>query len=53
MDRVLAFEAALLEYMHEAQQQITKQIDESGAYNNEIVETMRSAIARFKETRTW
>ena len=30
-----------------------KQIDESGAPNDEIVETMRSAIARFKETRTW
>ena len=53
VDRVLAFEAALLEYMHEAHGDFMKQIDESGAYNDEIVETMRSAIARFKETRTW
>lgn len=53
VDRVLPFEAALLEYMHEAHGDFMKQIDESGAYNDEIVETMRSAIARFKETRTW
>jgi F-type H+-transporting ATPase subunit alpha len=53
VDKVLAFEAALLEYMHEAHGDFMKQIDESGAYNDEIVETMRSAITRFKETRTW
>jgi len=53
VDKVLAFEAALLEYMHEVHGDFMKQIDESGAYNDEIVETMRSAIARFKETRTW
>src|SRR6056300_1526050 len=53
VDKVLAFEASLLEYMHEAHGDFMKQIDESGAYNDEIVETMRSAITRFKETRTW
>ncbi|MEE4360941.1 MAG: F0F1 ATP synthase subunit alpha [Pseudomonadales bacterium] len=53
VEKVLAFEAALIAYMHEEHGEFMKRIDESGNYDNDIVETMKSAITRFKETRTW
>jgi F-type H+-transporting ATPase subunit alpha len=53
VEKVLAFEKALLEYMHEEHEDFMKEIDASGKYNDEIVENMKSAITRFKETRSW
>ena len=53
VDKVLAFETALLAYMHEVHGDFMKEIDETGAYNDDIVETMKSAITKFKEERTW
>jgi F-type H+-transporting ATPase subunit alpha len=53
VNKVLDFEAALLAYMHEEHGSFMKRIDETGAYDDDIAETMKSAIERFKETRTW
>ena len=53
VDKVLAFETALLAYMHEVHGDFMEEIDETGAYNDDIVETMKSAITKFKEERTW
>ncbi|HSG88406.1 MAG TPA: F0F1 ATP synthase subunit alpha [Pseudomonadales bacterium] len=53
VNKVLDFEAALLAYMHEVHGDFMKDIDATGKYNDEIVETMKGAITKFKETRTW
>jgi F-type H+-transporting ATPase subunit alpha len=53
VEKVLDFEAALIGYMHEEHDDFMKEIDASGAYNDDIVETMKTAITKFKETRTW
>jgi F-type H+-transporting ATPase subunit alpha len=53
VNKVLDFEAALLAYMHEEHGSFMKRIDETGAYDDDVAETMKSAIERFKETRTW
>ena len=53
VEKVLDFEKALLEYMHEEHGDFMKEIDASGKYDDEIVETMKNAITRFKESRSW
>ena len=53
VDKVLDFEAALLAYMHEEHGSFMKRIDETGAYDDDVAGTMKSAIERFKETRSW
>ena len=53
VDKVLDFEAALLAYMHAEHGEWMKNIDETGAYDDDIEQTMRDAIDSFKKTQTW
>jgi F-type H+-transporting ATPase subunit alpha len=53
VDKVLDFEAALLDYMNAEHGDFMKQINDTGAYNDEIVSTMRSAVEQFKKTGTY
>ena len=53
VDRVLAFEAALLSYMHAEHGEWMRNIDETGAYDEAVEQTMRDAIETFKKTQTW
>ncbi|MCY4565647.1 MAG: F0F1 ATP synthase subunit alpha, partial [Gammaproteobacteria bacterium] len=53
VEKVLDFEAALLAYMHAEHGEWMKNIDESGAYDDAIEQTMRDAIEQFKATQTW
>jgi len=47
------FETALLSYMHAEHGQLMSDIVESGDYNDDIAETFKSAIEKFKATQTW
>jgi F-type H+-transporting ATPase subunit alpha len=51
--KVLDFERALLGYMNAEQGEFMKMVNETGAYNDDIVATMRKAIETFKATQTW
>ncbi len=53
VDKVLDFEAALLSYMHAEHGDFMAQVDQEGAYTDEVVATMRSAIETFKKTQTY
>ena len=53
VDKVLDFEAALLSYMHAEHGDFMAQVDREGAYTDEVVATMRSAIETFKKTQTY
>ena len=51
--KVLAFEAALLSYMKSEHADFMSEITKTGAYNDDIVATMRGAIEKFKATQTF
>jgi F-type H+/Na+-transporting ATPase subunit alpha len=53
VDKVLDFEAALLSYMHAEHGDFMAQVDREGAYNDEVVAAMRSAVEAFKKTQTY
>ncbi len=53
VDKVLDFEQAFLSYMHAEHGDFMSGVDESGDYNDEIVETLNQAITKFKETQTY
>ena len=53
VDKVLDFEAALLSYMHAEHGDFMAQVDREGAYNDEVVATMQSAVEAFKKTQTY
>ncbi|MCO4830972.1 MAG: F0F1 ATP synthase subunit alpha, partial [Gammaproteobacteria bacterium] len=53
VDKVLDFEGALLSYMHAEHGDFMAQVDREGAYNDEVVATMRSAVEAFKKTQTY
>ena len=53
VDKVLAFEQALLGYMNSEHGEFMKNVNESGDYSDEIVDTMRGAIEQFKKTQTY
>ena len=53
VDKVLAFEAALLTYMRAEHADFMNEITKTGAYNDDIVATMRAAIEKFKATQTF
>ena len=50
---MLAFEAALLSWMHSEHGDFMKRIDETGEYNEEVVGYLRTALEKFKETGAW
>ena len=53
VDKVLDFEQALIGYMRSEHGDFMKNIDETGEYSDEIAETLKGAITKFKETQTY
>ncbi len=53
VNKVLDFERALLDYMNSQQAAFMKKVNDTGAYNDEIVNTMRAAIKQFKATQAY
>ncbi|MCZ6658572.1 MAG: F0F1 ATP synthase subunit alpha [Gammaproteobacteria bacterium] len=53
VEKVLDFEEALLGYMHSEHGEWMRNIDATGAYDDEIEQTMRDAIEKFKATQTY
>lgn len=53
VSKVQDFEQALLAYMHSEHDDFMKRIDDTGAYDDDIVAIMKKAIESFKETQTW
>ena len=53
VEKVLDFEAALLSYMHAEHGDFMAQVDQEGAYSDEVIALMRSAIETFKQTQTF
>ncbi len=53
VDKVLDFEQALIGYMRSEHSDFMKNIDETGEYSDEIAETLKGAITKFKETQTY
>jgi F-type H+-transporting ATPase subunit alpha len=51
VDEVLEFESSLLSYMNSEKAEFMNNINETGAYNDEVVAEMRQAIEAFKATR--
>jgi len=47
------FEAALHAYMNSEHADLMKQINESGSYNDEIAQSLKDAVEKFKATQTW
>ncbi len=53
LEKVAAFEKALLDYVRSECKELVARIDESGDYNDEIQSEMRKAMDQFKANRTW
>ncbi|TBW56437.1 F0F1 ATP synthase subunit alpha [Marinobacter halodurans] len=53
VDKVVAFEAALLDWMRTEQGELLAKINEKGDYNDEIAAGLKAAIEKFKTTQTW
>jgi F-type H+-transporting ATPase subunit alpha len=53
VNKVLDFERALLAYMSAEHADWMKQINETGAHNDQIVDYMKKAIEKFKATQTF
>ncbi|WP_108125872.1 F0F1 ATP synthase subunit alpha [Saccharospirillum mangrovi] len=47
------FESALHAYMNSEHADLMKQINESGNYNDEIAQSLKDALEKFKATQTW
>ncbi len=53
VDKIGAFEAALLDYMNSEQKALMDKINEKGDYNDEIEAGIKEGIEQFKATQTW
>ncbi|MAM00441.1 F0F1 ATP synthase subunit alpha [Hydrocarboniclastica marina] len=53
VDKVVAFEAALLDWMRAEQSELLAKINEKGDYNDEIAAGLKAAIEKFKTTQSW
>jgi F-type H+-transporting ATPase subunit alpha len=53
INKIGDFEAGLLEYMNNSKEVFMTEINNSGAYNDEIEATLKSSIEEFKKTGTW
>jgi F-type H+-transporting ATPase subunit alpha len=51
--KVLPFEKALHEFMHQNHDELMKKIVASGAWNDEIAATFKTALDEFKKTGSW
>ena len=47
------FEAALLSYMNSEHADLMKKVNDTGDYNDEIVNGYKAALEKFKSTQTW
>ena len=53
VDKVLDFESALVSYMNSEHTDFMNEVNEQGAFTDEIVGTMKKALDTFKSTQTW
>ncbi len=53
LNKVVAFERALLSYANSEHADLLAKINEKGDYNDDIAAQLRSAIQKFKSTQTW
>jgi len=53
VDQILGFERSLLDYMNSEKADFMKHVNETGAYNDDIVAEMRQAIESFKATHSF
>ena len=53
LNKVGAFEAALLSYMNSEHADIMNQVNESGNYNDDIAAAFKAGVEQFKATQTW
>ena len=53
VSKVLDFESALLSYLNSEHSDFMKEVNEQGAFTDEIVDTMKKALDTFKSTQTW
>ena len=53
VDKVLDFESALLSYMNSEHAGFMAEVNEQGAYTDDVVKALTSAIETFKATQTW
>jgi len=53
VNKIGDFEDALLSYMHAEHGDFMSSLTESGTYSDEVLDTLKSAIEKFKSTQTW
>jgi F-type H+-transporting ATPase subunit alpha len=53
VNKVVAFEAALISYLKAEHSALLAKINEKGDYNDEIANGIKSALEKFKSTQTW
>jgi F0F1-type ATP synthase alpha subunit len=53
VNKVVAFESAMLSYMNAEQADLMNKINEKGDYNDDIANGIKSALETFKSTQTW
>jgi F-type H+-transporting ATPase subunit alpha len=53
VSKVLDFESALISYMNSEHADFMKEVNEQGAYTDEVIESMQKALETFKSTQTW
>lgn len=53
VEKIQDFEQALVAYMNTEYADFMQQINDTGAYDDKIVDTMTKAIEKFKETQIW
>ena len=53
VDKVVTFEAALLDWMRAEQSDLLAKINENGDYNDDIAAGLKAAIEKFKTTQSW
>jgi F-type H+-transporting ATPase subunit alpha len=53
VDKVVKFEAQLLDWMRSEQKELLDKINEKGDYNDEIAAGLRAALEKFKTTQSW
>ncbi|AVP99905.1 F0F1 ATP synthase subunit alpha [Ahniella affigens] len=53
LNKILAFERGLLQFMHQNHGKLMSDLVVSGDWNNDIAATFKGAIVEFKKTGTW
>jgi len=53
VDKILDFESALVSYMNAEQADFMAEINTEGAYSDEVVARLKTAVDTFKATQTW